>query len=116
MWRLNLFLCGTGAPLAIRCLTKAESSQIRAGAPSQGTKTELGKGEINHVAGAGAFAIVPPISRLQGSLMAHESDYQPGSMDINAHKKAYAGFLTGTKWTFGFIMLIMIFLAIFRTH
>jgi hypothetical protein len=48
--------------------------------------------------------------------MAHESDYQPGSMDINAHKKAYAGFLTGTKWTFGFIMLIMVFLAIFRTH
>ena len=26
------------------------------------------------------------------------------------------GFLTGSKWTFGFVMLIMIFLAIFRTH
>ncbi len=48
--------------------------------------------------------------------MAHESDYQPGSMDISAHKKAYAGFLTGSKWTFGFIMLIMILLALFRTH
>ena len=48
--------------------------------------------------------------------MAHETDYQPGSMDISAHVKAYRGFLTGTKWTFGFIMLIMAFLAIFRTH
>ncbi|HEX4637490.1 MAG TPA: aa3-type cytochrome c oxidase subunit IV [Rhizomicrobium sp.] len=48
--------------------------------------------------------------------MAHESDYQPGSMDISAHKKAYQGFLTGSKWTFGFIMLIMVFLALFRTH
>jgi hypothetical protein len=48
--------------------------------------------------------------------MVHESDYQPGSMDISANKKAYAGFLTGSKWVFGFVMLIMIFLAIFRTH
>jgi hypothetical protein len=52
----------------------------------------------------------------QGAVMAHESEYQPGSMDISAHKKAYQGFLTGSKWTFGFIMLIMVFLAIFRTH
>ena len=48
--------------------------------------------------------------------MAHESDYQPGSMDISGHKKAYSGFLTGSKWTFGFVMLIMILLALFRTH
>jgi hypothetical protein len=48
--------------------------------------------------------------------MAHDSEYQPGSMDISAHKKTYEGFLTGSKWTFGFIVLIMIFLAIFRTH
>ena len=52
----------------------------------------------------------------KGPLMAQESDYQPGSMDISAHKKAYQGFLTGSKWTFGFILLIMVFLAIFRTH
>lgn len=52
----------------------------------------------------------------KGGLMAHESDHQPGSMDISAHKKAYAGFLTGSKWTFGFILLIMVFLALFRTH
>ena len=48
--------------------------------------------------------------------MAHETDYQPGSMDISAPVKAYNGFLTGSKWTFGFVMLIMVFLAIFRTH
>ena len=48
--------------------------------------------------------------------MAHETDYQPGSMDISAHVKAYRGFLTGAKWTFGFIMLTMALLAIFRTH
>ena len=48
--------------------------------------------------------------------MAHESEHQPGTMDISAHKKAYAGFLTGSKWTFGFVLLIMIFLAVFRTH
>lgn len=48
--------------------------------------------------------------------MAHESDYQPGSMDISQHKKAYAGFLTFSKWSFAGVILIMIFLALFRTH
>ena len=48
--------------------------------------------------------------------MAQESDYQPGSMDMSSHRKTYAGFLAGTKWMFGFILLIMVFLAIFRTH
>jgi hypothetical protein len=48
--------------------------------------------------------------------MAHETDYQPGSMDISAHVKGYRAFLTGVKWTFGFIMLTMALLAIFRTH
>lgn len=48
--------------------------------------------------------------------MAHESDYQPGSMDISQHKKAYAGFISFTKWSFAGIMLIMILLALFRTH
>ena len=48
--------------------------------------------------------------------MAHDSEFQNGSMDISALKKAYAGFLSGSKWTFGFILLIMVFLAIFRTH
>jgi hypothetical protein len=48
--------------------------------------------------------------------MAQDTDYQPGSMDISGHIKTYRGFLTGTKWTFGFVLLIMIFLAFFRTH
>jgi hypothetical protein len=48
--------------------------------------------------------------------MADESDFRPGSMDSSAHKNAYQGFLTGSKWTFGFVMLIMVFLALFRTH
>ncbi len=48
--------------------------------------------------------------------MSHDSHHVPGSMDISAHKRMYAGFLTGTKWTLGFILLIMVFLAIFRTH
>jgi len=43
-------------------------------------------------------------------------DYQPGSMDISQHKKSYAGFLTGVKWTSVLILAIMVFLAIFRTH
>lgn len=47
--------------------------------------------------------------------MANE-DYHVGSMDISQHKKTYAGFITFTKWSFSGIMLIMIFLAIFRTH
>ena len=37
-------------------------------------------------------------------------------MDISAHKKTYAAFLTGSKWVFGFVILLMIFLAIFRTQ
>jgi hypothetical protein len=45
-----------------------------------------------------------------------QGDYQPGSMDISQHKKAYEGFLAGSKWVFILILGIMIFLAIFRTH
>ncbi len=46
----------------------------------------------------------------------HDSHYVSGSMDISAHQRGYAAFLTGVRWTMGFILLIMIFLAIFRTH
>jgi hypothetical protein len=45
-----------------------------------------------------------------------EDHYTPGSMDISAHQRAYAGFLTFVKYSMGFIFLIMLFLAIFRTH
>ncbi len=48
--------------------------------------------------------------------MSHEPEYQPGSMDISQHRRTYEAFITGSKWTFGFVMCIMIFLAIFRTH
>ena len=49
--------------------------------------------------------------------MSHDdSHYVPGSMDISQHKRAYEGFLTAAKWTLGFILLIVIFLAVFRTH
>ena len=48
--------------------------------------------------------------------MAHETEYKPGSMDISQHMKSYEGFLTGSKWTFGLVLLIMVFLAIFRTN
>ncbi len=45
-----------------------------------------------------------------------DSHYTPGSMDISAHKRGYESFLTGAKWTLGFVLLIVIFLAVFRTH
>jgi hypothetical protein len=45
-----------------------------------------------------------------------QSEHKPGSMDISQHQRAYAGFLTGSKYLFGFVMLIVIFLAVFRTH
>lgn len=48
--------------------------------------------------------------------MAHEQDYQPGSMDISQHKKSYLGFLTFSKYSLIGVLLIMVFLAIFRTH
>ena len=46
----------------------------------------------------------------------HDDHYTPGSMDISQNQRAYAGFLTFAKWSTGFILLIMAFLAIFRTH
>jgi hypothetical protein len=49
--------------------------------------------------------------------MAHDdSHYQPGSMDISQHNRAYAGFLTGVKWTMILVLGIVVFMAIFRTH
>lgn len=50
-------------------------------------------------------------------LMATKDDhYTPGSMDISQHQRAYSGFLTFVKYSLGFILLVMVFLAIFRTH
>lgn len=42
--------------------------------------------------------------------------YKPGSMDLKDHLKTWHGFLTFVKWSLGFCLLVMVFLAIFRTH
>ena len=44
------------------------------------------------------------------------SDYQSGTMDIIAQQKAWSGFTKFVKWSMGFIILVMVFLALFRTH
>ena len=48
--------------------------------------------------------------------MTSHDEYKPGSMDISAHQRGYAGFLTFAKYSLVFILLIMVFLAVFRTH
>lgn len=48
--------------------------------------------------------------------MAAHGDYTPGSMDISAHQKMWAGFTVFVKWSTIGIVLIMAFLAVFRTH
>lgn len=60
------------------------------------------------------FAIFVRSSK-QGADMAQESEYKVGSMDISDHRKTYEGFLTVTRWSFAAAVLLMIFLAIFRT-
>ncbi|MDE3116355.1 MAG: aa3-type cytochrome c oxidase subunit IV [Pseudomonadota bacterium] len=37
-------------------------------------------------------------------------------MDINDHLKTWNGFVAFTKWGLVFNILVLIFLAIFRTH
>ena len=61
-----------------------------------------------------SFCYIP--RAFKGPFMAHDSDYKPGSMDISQHQRAYAGFLTFAKWSTIGVLLIMVFLAIFRTH
>jgi hypothetical protein len=43
-------------------------------------------------------------------------DYQPGQMDISEHLKGWQGFTSFVKWSLIGILLIMVFLAVFRTH
>lgn len=45
--------------------------------------------------------------------MADEHKY--GSMDISAQEKTFAGFITFTKWTVTIIIVVLVFMAIFRT-
>ncbi len=46
----------------------------------------------------------------------HDDHYTPGAMDISQHQRAWAGFVSFVQYSIGFILLIMIFLAVFRTH
>ena len=92
---------------------KSEDRAFGTETPEKGPANRLNKGDCP----------CPPVCYIpahfttnKGAAMAHESDFQPGSMDISAHKKTYQGFLTGSKWTFLFVLGIMVFLAIFRTH
>jgi hypothetical protein len=45
-----------------------------------------------------------------------EEHYTHGAMDMSQHQRAYAGFVSFVKYSLGFILLVMVFLAIFRTH
>ena len=50
--------------------------------------------------------------------MSAQSAHGPetGTMDITEHQKTWSGFLTLVKWIAFGCILVMIFLAIFRTH
>jgi hypothetical protein len=45
-----------------------------------------------------------------------EEHYTPGSMDISAHRKSWGGFTTFVKLSLLGILVVMVLLAIFRTH
>jgi len=42
--------------------------------------------------------------------------HQTGSMDIRDHLKTWHGFIKFVKWGTVFNILVLVFLAIFRTH
>jgi hypothetical protein len=42
----------------------------------------------------------------------HKSDFKPGSMDIGAQEKTFAGFLKFTQWGVVIIIAILIFMAL----
>lgn len=44
------------------------------------------------------------------------ADFTSGSMDIRDHQKTWHGFVTFVKWGIVLNILILAFLAIFRTH
>ena len=45
-----------------------------------------------------------------------DSHYQKGTMDISQHVKGWKGFTAFVKYSMAGLVLIMVFLAIFRTH
>ncbi len=42
----------------------------------------------------------------------HHDEFKPGSMDIRAQEKTFAGFMAFTKWGLIFILAILIILAL----
>lgn len=42
----------------------------------------------------------------------HNSDFKPGSMDIRAQEKTFAGFLKFVQWGIVIIFCILIFMAL----
>ncbi|PLL14345.1 aa3-type cytochrome c oxidase subunit IV [Tabrizicola sp. TH137] len=42
----------------------------------------------------------------------HHPEHKPGSMDIRAQEKTFAGFLAFTKWGVIIILALLIFLAL----
>ncbi|HWD48600.1 MAG TPA: aa3-type cytochrome c oxidase subunit IV [Rhizomicrobium sp.] len=48
--------------------------------------------------------------------MADHGDYQRGSMDIREHVQSWGGFTKFVKWSIIVLVLLMIFLAVFRTQ
>ena len=48
--------------------------------------------------------------------MAGDHGYEPGTMDISQHKKAWTGFVKFVEWSLIGIGLLMFLLMIFRTH
>lgn len=42
----------------------------------------------------------------------HKDDFKPGSMDIRAQEKTFAGFMKFTQWGVIIILAILIFLAL----
>jgi hypothetical protein len=56
------------------------------------------------------------LARLPQANPMAEEHYTHGAMDMSQHQRAYAGFVSFVKYSLGFILLVMVFLAIFRTH
>jgi hypothetical protein len=42
----------------------------------------------------------------------HKSDFKPGSMDVRAQEKTFAGFLKMVQWGVVIIIAILIFMAL----
>ncbi|MEI4473116.1 aa3-type cytochrome c oxidase subunit IV [Frigidibacter sp. MR17.24] len=40
------------------------------------------------------------------------ADHQPGKMDITVQEKTFAGFIRATTWVAGFVIVLLVFLAL----